>query len=322
MRRHRPSRQALAELVPALLTAAACGGEAIDLGGTPPEPQAPTGAGGAAPSPAAPLPLPSLEVSGLGPVTELNTDGKEDNVTLTGDQLELCFTSERSGGTGDVDVYCASRASLSDDFGPALEAAGVNSSGFETSAALSLDGLSIWVGSDREGGQGGLDVWRSDRIDRASPWLEPALEVSLNSAADDIPRPLGMGGTIMPLASRRDANTYWTYFASRRSDGSFAEPTLIEELSETDRLIVDAQLSEDGRVLLYARLTESRGQDIYYSVRSTIDEAFGAPIPLTGANSPGDERDPWLSPDGTALYFVSDRAGSFDIYRAVATLGG
>jgi Tol biopolymer transport system component len=33
------------------------------------------------------------------------------------------------------------------------------------------------------------------------------------------------------------------------------------------------------------------------------------PTPLTDLNTAADERDPWLSPDGTMFYFTSDREG-------------
>ena len=38
--------------------------------------------------------------------------------------------------------------------------------------------------------------------------------------------------------------------------------------------------------------------------------------PLDDLNTPGDERDPWLTPDGKTLYFTSDRDGALNIYTA------
>jgi hypothetical protein len=42
--------------------------------------------------------------------------------------------------------------------------------------------------------------------------------------------------------------------------------------------------------------------------------AFGAPEPVDGVNGPGDETDPWSSSDGGYLHFISDRAGTQDLY--------
>jgi Tol biopolymer transport system component len=43
---------------------------------------------------------------------------------------------------------------------------------------------------------------------------------------------------------------------------------------------------------------------------------FGAPAAVTDLNTASDERDPWLSPDGTPLFFSSDRSGRYEIYVA------
>jgi hypothetical protein len=49
---------------------------------------------------------------------------------------------------------------------------------------------------------------------------------------------------------------------------------------------------------------------------------FGAPVPLTNLNSPGNDAGAWLTADELTLYFASDRSGgvgSFDIYVATRT---
>jgi Tol biopolymer transport system component len=50
--------------------------------------------------------------------------------------------------------------------------------------------------------------------------------------------------------------------------------------------------------------------------RRSTNEAFSVTQPLSDLNTPADERDPWLSPDGTTLYFTSDRGGILNIYTA------
>ncbi len=45
-------------------------------------------------------------------------------------------------------------------------------------------------------------------------------------------------------------------------------------------------------------------------------EPFSVTQPLDDLNTAGDERDPWLSPDGHTLYFTSDRSGVLQIYTA------
>ena len=38
---------------------------------------------------------------------------------------------------------------------------------------------------------------------------------------------------------------------------------------------------------------------------------------MSELNSTADERDPWLSPDGTMLYFSTDVSGALDLYYSV-----
>ena len=56
--------------------------------------------------------------------------------------------------------------------------------------------------------------------------------------------------------------------------------------------------------------------DLFVAPRRSVDEEFGSYLPLDDLNTPGDERDPWLTPDGKTLYFTSDRDGALNIYTA------
>jgi hypothetical protein len=74
---------------------------------------------------------------------------------------------------------------------------------------------------------------------------------------------------------------------------------------------IDAFLSEDG-LSLYFNMTPGAGEtegDLYVARRATPGEGFGAPEPLDELNTPGDERDPWLSPDGRHLFYASSWDG-------------
>lgn len=251
-------------------------------------------------------------------VAELSSRDKDDNPTLTGDRLAICFTSTRASSTERADVWCAERATLSERFDEPVEITAVNSDAFETSPALSLSGLDLWFSSDREGGAGQGDIYVSSRTERSAPFGAPILVPELNSELDDIPRPPAMGDTVMPLGSRRTDDTYFTYLATRETPSSpFSSPVLVEELTDSGLIVVDAQLSEDGLLLLFTSVAEDDAPgDLYAAERASLDESFGAPVLLSGVNSTEDDRDPWLSPDGQVLYFSSNRDGDFEIYSA------
>ena len=59
---------------------------------------------------------------------------------------------------------------------------------------------------------------------------------------------------------------------------------------------------------------------MFVAWRVSTTDRFSLPTPLTGLNTDADERDPWLSPDGSMFYFTSDRGnGVLQIYETTAT---
>ena len=266
--------------------------------------------------------LPPRPLDELAPAS-VEDDYKDDNPVLTGDLLELYFTSTREGGPGDTDVWRARRSSRDARFEAPEPVDIVSTERFDSSPAVSLDGGSLWVGSQRDGGLGELDIWVSHRADRDAPWSEPELVAELSTEEKDIPRPPGQGGLVMPLASQRDSpGVYRTFLATRPSpDAAFSSVEPLSELWFDDRATVDAFLTDDG-LALYVNLSEGDddGGDLYVARRETLDEPFSPPEPLDALNTEGDERDPWLSPDGTRLFFASDRDGALRIYESEVVL--
>ncbi len=254
---------------------------------------------------------------------ELVASGDDDNdddekPTLTADRLELFFLSTRSGGPGGGDVWHASRSNASDAWSAPLLVAEVSSTFQEKSPAISADGLTLWVASDRPGGQGGLDIWVSTRAARTTDWSAPAIVSVLNSPGDEIPRPPGQGGLVMPLGYRAVSSaTYQIDEASRSGlDASWSMPLPLSEV-DTANIDVDGFLSDDGLTLHFSSDRLHKGdQDLYVAHRARVGDPFGDFAPLGGLNTPHTDRDPWLSPDGTEIYFSSDRSGALKIYRA------
>jgi hypothetical protein len=268
-------------------------------------------------------------------VAELASNTRTDNPTLTADLLEIYFTSDRVSGNGDV--WVARRGDPALPFDPPSPVAEVNSNSFETSAAISGDGLTLWFGSDRGGGVGTTDIWMSSRSNRSASWSTPVNVVALNTAAEDIPRPPGQHGLVMPLSSKNGTTTdYRTFLATRPSTGTpFRMPVLVSELA--GRSTVDGFLSDDGLTMFFsstpvpfpldaAPLPGDGGPtidggpgpsaDLYVTWRQSVDGSFSETQPLDDLNTAGDERDPWLTPDGKTLYFTSDRDGALTIYTA------
>jgi len=256
-------------------------------------------------------------------VAELASPERNDNPTLTADLLEIYFTSTREGGNSDI--WYALRATASDPFSPPQRLNPVNSPFMEVSGAVAGDGRTFWLGSDRPGSAGFTDIWVSTRPSRAAGWTVPTLTPLLSSPSPDVPRPPGLHGLVMPVGSERGGfpGLYRTYFATRPSaDAPFGAPEPIPELVFPNTTIMDAFLTEDGLTLLYASAMGLGPADFYLARRPTTAAPFAVVGALVDLNRPTTERDPWLSPDGTQIFFASDRTGTMSIYQAEVITSG
>jgi Tol biopolymer transport system component len=253
-------------------------------------------------------------------VRELSIEGKADNPSLTADLLEIYFTAAASATSQSADIWSATRSDARDAFGEPQRVDAVNSSGVETSPVVSADGLTLWFASDRPGGHGDLDIWVCSRSARGDAWSEPANVGPLNSAGKEIPRPPGQRQRVMPLASDRDDPGYYRiYFSARAAiDAAFERPEDVAELVFADQSTVDGFLTDDGLSLFYVTGPEFGPADLYVASRRSVGDPFEHAVALDALNTARDERDPWLSADGSLFYFSSDRSGRYEIYVARA----
>jgi hypothetical protein len=101
------------------------------------------------------------------------------------DQKSLYFGSNRAGGIGDFDIY---QTFLQKDgtFGPGVLVPGLSSPKRDTRTFVRRDGREVFITSDRDGGNGLIDLWVSTRDNPSNPWNEPTnLGAVVNSSADD-----------------------------------------------------------------------------------------------------------------------------------------
>jgi hypothetical protein len=296
----RPVRAARASVVAVVLGGSlACGGDAVLT----------LGAGD---------PSPAFGDSGqrIRNVNEAETT--EFGATLTGDLLEVFFVSDRPGGMGDTDIWYAARGSRTDPFDEPVLLAAASSTLGDVSPAISADGLTLWVGSERELGQGGMDVWRLQRSARGAEWGPIENVAALNSAEHDLPRPLGLAGSVMPLASTRaGGGSYQTFLAWRDGpEQDFATIQPLDALWTPDASMEAACLTDDGLFLFFTRATRDAFGDLYLAWRTSTRDPFREPIALSAINSADDERDPFLSADRFRFFFSRTRLDRkrLDIY--------
>jgi Tol biopolymer transport system component len=98
------------------------------------------------------------------PVVEVNTPFRDTRMTLTGDGLEIIFSSNRPGGLGDIDLWVAERPSPNHPFcAPVNLGPTINSSADERSPSIPTTGRELYLTSNRAGGFGSDDVYLAIR---------------------------------------------------------------------------------------------------------------------------------------------------------------
>ena len=89
------------------------------------------------------------------PISEVNTSLAEVDAAISPDGLDLYVTSDRPDGHGQRDLYVATRGSISDSFGAAINIDELNSSFLEESTWVSEDSRVIFF-ARHEGGSFGI----------------------------------------------------------------------------------------------------------------------------------------------------------------------
>lgn len=93
----------------------------------------------------------------------VNSTADDERPVLSRDGLRLYFRSKRGGGLfndTDGDIWISQRATTTADFGAPTNLAVLNSHGNEFPVALSADGCSLYIASNRHTGLGGIDNFR------------------------------------------------------------------------------------------------------------------------------------------------------------------
>jgi len=99
----------------------------------------------------------------LGPI--VNSSSADSGPSISTDGLSLFFNSDRLGGYGQHDLWVTTRATTNDPWRPPVNLGPiVNSSSVEWGPGISPDGSTLYFGSQRSGGLGGIDIWQAPII--------------------------------------------------------------------------------------------------------------------------------------------------------------
>jgi Tol biopolymer transport system component len=97
-------------------------------------------------------------------VAELSSAASDQRPVIRKDGLELFLSSDRPGTVGGLDLWVATRVSTAAPWStPVNLGSGLNGAVIENGPALSFDATELYFHSDRAGGLGGIDLYRSTR---------------------------------------------------------------------------------------------------------------------------------------------------------------
>jgi len=190
----------------------------------------------------------------LGP--NVNSSAVESGPNISPDGLTLYFTSNRSGGSGNWDIWVTTRADANDSWAePENLGPTVNSAFFDWAPSLSADGLSLYFTSERPGGSGGWDIWVTTRATINDPWGEPKnLGPNINSSAFDGAQCISVDGSILFFMSNRSGGRgFFDAWVTRRAtkDDDWETPMNLGSTINTSQGDGAGPISPDGSSLFF-----------------------------------------------------------------------
>jgi Tol biopolymer transport system component len=248
-------------------------------------------------------------------VTSLSSAGRDDDITLTGDMLEIFWESDREVAY-QSDIWTARRAKVTDPWSIPSKVTELSTPFQEGSLELSPDGLTLYFASDRGTSQT-MDVYVATRVDRGSPWKTPQLVSSLSSTTANDYDAQPWGDTVIYLSSARSPSKGGgdVFRATRQSPSTptWNAPATIPGL-DTNMYEGEAFADATGAVWFTGN---GAGDEDIYRAESDGNGKYKTPQIVLEICGPAAENDAWLSPDGHTIYFTSNRnSASLDIYMA------
>lgn len=139
-------------------------------------------------------------------VVELNSADSDMAAVMNQEQTAIVF--HRANATGAYDLFTAERDAAGDDWSMPLPLAGINTDDAqEADPWLSADGLTLYFNSNRTGGSGDSDIYRTTRLNTATVLFAIPDEVpEVNTEFHEANVALARGSRYLVMSSARSGN--------------------------------------------------------------------------------------------------------------------
>ena len=241
--------------------------------------------------------------------------------SLSGDGLSLYFGLTVPGI--DEQIAVSTRPDRASPFGLGSPLPPPINQAIEGTPHVAANGLALYFFSERNGGAGGRDLFVATRSRQNDDFGNVRALSELNTPGrEHLPWLSADERTIYFVSNRGGGNDIF-----RASRGAKDDPfSNIEAVTELNGDSEDGgiTLSPDGLEAIFSsnRPGGVGQRDLYRATRASTSDAFTSIELITGIDTGENEFDPSLSPDGTELYFTSNRDGSDNaVYRAARSCG-
>lgn len=197
--------------------------------------------------------------------TNINSQKNEGSQAISTDGRMLVFTAcKRPDVIGHCDLYFSERDSSSWSK-PVNMYRPINTKAWEAQPCLASDGISLYFVSNRPGGRGGMDIWKST-LTESGTWAEPVnLGDSINTPGDEMSPFIHPDNSTLYFASNGHLGLGGQdMYISHLRNGAWTKPTNLGYPINTYNDEYGLVVTPDGREAFFAsNRNVKRGKDIY-----------------------------------------------------------
>lgn len=202
-------------------------------------------------------------------------------------------------------------------FGPAVQISELAGPGATDDPTLSADMLEIYFDSNRPGGVGGGDIWRSRRASLGGPWQTPQVVLELSETSDENTPELAPDGLSIYFARTGMPGPLDIYVSTRADrDSPWTAPMPVTELNSGNTDVAPTPAS--NLRLYFARSISGLAEEIHVATRTSPQATWFPPLRVTELSDPARDTDPFVDASDTTIYWGSHRGGgSSELWRAL-----